>query len=216
MIINKNKTKVISFNKSRKWDFPPELKFIDGTPIQHVPQTKLVGVIISETLSWQANTEYICNKARKKLWLLRRMVKLDLDTYLLFDAYTKEVRSILELAVLVWHSSLIRKQSLDIERVQRVAFKIILGPLYISYKQACEYLCTQTLEERRMKLCLKFAKKHLNSENCMFEKNNQMFNTRQPTRIVKEYRCRTGRYYKSSIPYLARLLNYENLKRKPF
>ena len=216
MIINKNKTKVISFNKSRKWDFPPELKFIDGTPIQHVPQTKLVGVIISETLSWQANTEYICNKARKKLWLLRRMVKLDLDTYLLFDAYTKEVRSILELAVPVWHSSLTRRQTLDIERVQRVAFKIILGPLYISYKQACEYLYTQTLEERRMKLCLKFAKKNLNSENCMFEKNNQMFNTRQPTRIVKEYRCRTGRYYKSSIPYLARLLNYENLKRKPF
>ena len=49
MVINKNKTKVISFNNSRKWDFPPELKFIDGTPIQHVPQTKLVGVIISET-----------------------------------------------------------------------------------------------------------------------------------------------------------------------
>ena len=114
------------------------------------------------------------------------MVKLNLDTYLLFDAYTKEVRSILELAVQVWHSSQTRKQFLDIERVQRIAFKIILGPLYISYKQACEYLNTKTLEERRMKLCLKFAKKNLKSENCMFLKNNQMFNTRQPTRIVKE------------------------------
>ena len=91
------------------------------------------------------------------------MVKLDLDTYLLFDAYIKEVRSILELAVPVWHSSLTRKQSLDIERVQKVAFRIILGPLYISYKQACQYLCTKTLEERRTKLCLKFAKKNLKS-----------------------------------------------------
>ena len=32
MVINKEKTKVISFTKSRKWDFPPELKFSDGTP----------------------------------------------------------------------------------------------------------------------------------------------------------------------------------------
>ena len=30
MVLNKNKTRVISFNKSRKWDFPPELKFTDG------------------------------------------------------------------------------------------------------------------------------------------------------------------------------------------
>ena len=74
MVLNKNKTKVISFNKSRKWDFPPELKFTDGTPIQHVSHTKLVGVMISDTLSWQANTQYICNKARQKLWLLKRMV----------------------------------------------------------------------------------------------------------------------------------------------
>ena len=35
MVLNKNKTKIISFNKSRKWDFPPELKFTDGTPIEH-------------------------------------------------------------------------------------------------------------------------------------------------------------------------------------
>ena len=215
MVLNKNKTKIISFNKSRKWDFPPELKFTDGTPIEHVSHTKLVGVMISDTLSWQANTEYICNKARKKLWLLRKIVKLDLDIYTLFDAYAKEVRSVLELAVPVWHSSLTRKQCLDIERVQRVAFKIILGPLYISYKQACKFVYTQTLEERRTKLCLKFAKKNLKSENCMFTKNTLLVNTRQPTKIVKEYRCRTGRYYKSSIPYLARLLNTNHSTRKP-
>ena len=34
MVINKNKTKVMSFRKSRKWDSPPELKFEDGTIIE--------------------------------------------------------------------------------------------------------------------------------------------------------------------------------------
>ena len=41
MVINKKKTKVISFSKSRKWAFPPELHFSDGTPIEYVSDTRL-------------------------------------------------------------------------------------------------------------------------------------------------------------------------------
>ena len=78
--INKQKNKVISFTQSRKWDFPPELTFSDGTQIYYISQTKLVGVIVSEDLRWNKNTSYICQKARLKLWILRRMVKLDLKT----------------------------------------------------------------------------------------------------------------------------------------
>ena len=157
MIINKKKTKVISFTKSRKWDFPPELEFADGTLIEYIPETKLVGVILSENLRWHKNTFYICQKARQKNWMLRRMVKLGLETSTMFDVYTKEVRSILELAVPVWHSGLTKLQSTDIERIQKISFKILLGNNYLDYKQACKYLSAQTLEERRVKLCLKFA-----------------------------------------------------------
>ena len=127
MVINKKKTKLISFNKSRKWDFPPELKFSDGTIIEYAPDMKIVGVILSENLSWFKNTQYICDKARQKLWILRRMLQYNLNTETMFDVYTKEVRSILELAVPVWHSGLTKKQSRDIERIQKIAFKIILG-----------------------------------------------------------------------------------------
>ena len=134
MIINIKKTKVISFTKSRKWDFPPELKFSDGTLIEYIPDTKLVGVVLSENLQWHKNTSYICQKARQKIWILRRMVKLDLDPHTMFDVYTKEVRSVLELAVPVWHPGLTKLQSSDIERIQRISFKIILKGEYINYK----------------------------------------------------------------------------------
>jgi hypothetical protein len=43
MVINKQKTKVICFSKSRKWAFPPELNFSDGTMIECIPDTRLVG-----------------------------------------------------------------------------------------------------------------------------------------------------------------------------
>ena len=88
------------------------------------------------------------------------MVKLGLDKPTLYDVYTKEVRSILELAVPVWHSGLTKQQSMEIERIQKISFRIILGNNYTSYIQACNFLSAQTLEERRDKLCLKFARKN--------------------------------------------------------
>ena len=128
----------MSFTKSRKWDFPPELSFSDGTLIENIQETRLVGVILSSDLRWYKNTSYICQKARQKLWMLRRMVKMDLDDATMFDVYTKEVRSILELAVPVWHSGLTKQQTSDIERLQKTEFKIMLRDRYVSYKLACK------------------------------------------------------------------------------
>ena len=81
----------------------------------------------------------------------------------MFDVHTKEVRSILEQAVPVWHSGLTKQQAGDIERIQKIAFKIILGGKYVNYQLACKMLSAQTLEMRRIKLCLKFGKKNLKS-----------------------------------------------------
>ena len=43
------------------------------------------------------------------------------------DAYTKEVRSLVELAVPVWHSGLSRQESHQIERIQKAVFAAISG-----------------------------------------------------------------------------------------
>ena len=56
MVINKQKTKVINFSKSRKSDFPPELVINDGTQLETMTETKLVGVIVSQNLKWNKNT----------------------------------------------------------------------------------------------------------------------------------------------------------------
>ena len=98
LVINKKKTKVISFTKSRNWDFPPEFNFSDGSQIEYISDTKLVGLVVSQDLRWDKNTDYICSKARQKLWILRRLLKLDLVFNKMFDFYIKEICSILELA----------------------------------------------------------------------------------------------------------------------
>ena len=98
------------FNKSRKWDFAPEIKFSDGTMMEPISETRQLGLITSDYIKWEKNTHFICTKAKQKLWMLRRM-----DEFKIFDAYSKEVRSLLELAVPVWHPGLTVKQSDEIE-----------------------------------------------------------------------------------------------------
>ena len=207
MKINKQKTKIISFTKSRKWKFPPELTFSDGTEIERVPVMKLVGVMISQDCKWGPNTAYICGKARAKLWILRRMLKMELDMFQLFDVYTKEIRSILEMAVPVWHSGLTKQQSADIENVQKIALKIILQAKYVAYELACKFFDTDSLENRRSRLCHKYATKNLKSDHSFFTKKQVYTNARNKSDIVRNFKCNFGRFEKSSLPYLARLLN---------
>ena len=110
-----------------------------------------------ETILW--DTLYIVKKAFKRIWMLRRIQNLGASEKQLLDVYFKQVRSVLELAVPVWHSSLSKEDSQNIERVQKSAFQVILGPKYTSYNNACKYLNVQPLYERRQHLCLKFGKK---------------------------------------------------------
>ena len=206
MKINPKKSQVILFNKSRNWDFPPEVSFSDGKHLESVSEMKLVGVVISSDLRWGKNTQYICEKATQKLWTLRRMKLLDLDEDILIDTYTKEIRSILEFAVPVWHSGLTAKQTRDIERVQKTALTIILGHNYINYDVACTLMCIEPLSMRRATLCLNFAVKDVKKENSLFNKCE--VNTRNKKRVI-EPKSNTKRYRNSSIPYLSRLINSE-------
>ena len=62
MKINEAKSKVIIFNKSKKYDFPPEFSFSNGENLEVIESTRLLGVVISSVLRWAANTLMRCVK----------------------------------------------------------------------------------------------------------------------------------------------------------
>ena len=80
MKINSSKTKIMKFTRTKSLDFPLEISFSNKEALEEVTSFKLLGVIVSNTLKWQDNTDYICSKARKKIWLLRNMKKSGLST----------------------------------------------------------------------------------------------------------------------------------------
>ena len=145
------------------------------------------------------------------MWTLRRMKILDVDPSTICDVYTKEIRSLLELAV-AWHSGLTCKQSADIERLQKGLVQVILsncktGISDFTYDMAMASLDLEPLETRRKRLCLGFAKKSLKSRHSdIFSKNLSQYETRGKP-VYHEETCNTKRYYNSPLNYLTRLLN---------
>ena len=69
-------------------------------------------------------------------------------------------------------------------------------------------LGAETLEKRRQSICLKFAAKNLKSENCLFNiARTSLHNLRQRNKVVDEYKCHTSRFKRTSLPFLASLVN---------
>ena len=124
--------------------------------------------------------------------------------------YQKQVRSVLEFGTPVWTAGLIKEEIADIERVQRVFLHIVLGPNYVDYEEALTQTGLESLEDRRTKLCTKFAlkaskdPKHKN----WFMKMDIEKRTRIQNKIAfKQPHYRLERFRKSPIVYLTNLLN---------
>ena len=78
MKINCEKTKTMIFNFTDKYQFGTELK-IDGSLIEEIDSTLLLGTIISKDLNWDQNTAHLVKKANSKMELLRRVASFGVD-----------------------------------------------------------------------------------------------------------------------------------------
>ena len=83
-----------------------------------------------------------------------------------------------------------------------------MGDDFCDYDVACTLPETETLEMRREKLCLKFARKDVKKENTLFEVVPNQGRTRDRGKVVHEYRCNTKRFLNRPLPYLAKILNH--------
>ena len=204
--INEEKTKIMAFNFSNKYDFLPKLS-IGTNELEVVRSVKLLGVMISSDLKWNEHTAYIVKKANKRLWYLRRLSRLGASRDTLLNQYRLICRSVLETAAPLFAGGLSQTNMSDIEDVQRSAFKIILRRDYISYSQALDLLGETTLEKRRENISLKFAKKSTTHPKMrhLFKKK-EYSKTRNGSKFI-ETKSNTKRGYNNPVKHFIRLLN---------
>ena len=208
MKINEKKSKLMVFNPCSSMDFLPQFK-IGNDELQVVEQLKLLGVCINTDLKWHTNTETMIRKANSKLWIIRRLKNLGAKQEDLIDVYCKQIRCHLEFAAPVWQGAITQAERADIERVQRCAFRIILGDEYDCYDNALRVLGLEDLEKRRVKLCLNFALKAAKNEKYQhwFQRKFKTVNTRSKSKFCA-VNAKHARFERSPISYLTQLLNH--------
>ena len=196
----KKKTKSLIFNFTKKYQFTTILS-VNDVELDVPKEAKLLGTIITDNLKWDRNTEELVKKASKRMQLLFRASKFTTSRKDLKDIYVTFVRSILENSSVVWHSSLTQNNSRALERIQKMAVKVIMGSHYQTYKKSLKILNLDNLETRREKLC--FAKKCVQHEKLKhwFPINKARNIRTKNIEKFKASRASTKRYKNSAVPY---------------
>ena len=157
MVLNEKKTKVMVFNFTDNHQFSTRIKLNDEN-LEIVKYAKLLGVIISDNLKWDENTNYLVKRANSRMELSRKVASFGTSIEEKKNIYILYIRSILEQSCVVWHSSLTAENAQELERIQKAAVRIILGKNFENYEEALEKIDLQPLNVRRDDLCLKSPK----------------------------------------------------------
>ena len=144
MRLNALKTHELTINFSRSRPQFSPIK-IDNIEIDTVNQAKLVGITIQDDLKWDHNTDNILNKARKRLFFMKKLKSSGASQTDLKQFYTSIVRPICEYAAPVWATSLTVLQKQQIETIQKRAIHIIFP--CDNYSDGLSKLNLDTLEE---------------------------------------------------------------------
>ena len=97
------------------------------------------------------------SKPRQRMIILRNLFSFHDPIHELVKIYCLYIRSVAEQSSIVWSSSITSGEEYDLERIQRVALRIILGEKYVDYKSALNNTNLQTLQARRTMLSQKIA-----------------------------------------------------------
>ena len=208
MKLNEAKSNYMVFSRSDT-EFSTRLSLNNRT-IERIEEVKLVGVWLTTWLHWNKNTREICRKAYARMTMLTKLKYV--GTTDLIDVYILYIRSLLEYCSVVWHSTLTVEQSQNIENVQKLSLKIILGPSYNSYSHALELTGLDRLEVRREDRCLQFGIKSLlhPTHSKMFPVNAEVLTSTHNTRTKEHFlvnKAKSESYRMSAVPYIQRLLN---------
>ena len=118
-------------------EIPSSLIF-NNIYLERKPVTKILGIWLSEDLSWAKNSQEICIKAYSRMSMITKLKYVGVKTEDLIDIYKLYIRSVVEYCSVAYHSRLTQADSDKLERIQRTCLKVILGDMFLDYESALE------------------------------------------------------------------------------
>ena len=208
VVLNPDKCKELRILFSRN----PEafdLVSIDDKEIEVVNSAKLLGITISDNLTWNAHINELVKKTSKKLYFLVQLKRARLPPSDLVLFYLSCVRSTIDYGVSVFHNALPQYLKNELIHIEKRALSIILPSM--SYNKACEVLGITPITEHHSQLCTKLfdaivADPNHKLHGLLPQKNNVVYNFRYNRPFVLP-RVHTNRANNTFILAMSRLFN---------
>ena len=208
--LNEKKSNYMIFTRCQS-EFTVRLQ-MNYKSLEQVKAIKLLGLWVTQDMSWQTNTQEACKKAYSRLALLTKLKYVGVGRTDLLDVYKLFIRSCLEYCSVVFHTMLTLEQSRMYENCQRVSLKVIMAGDYADYESALRSCSLDTLYKRWENRVLQFSLRALKhpKHSKMFPLSNKFRDNVHDLREHERYivNFTHGEKYKSSfIPQAQRRLN---------
>ena len=203
MKINSEKSKemIISYTHANLSNEVPNI-LIEGKVVERVDHVKLLGITVSNDLTWKRHVDNIVKKAGKRIYMLYQLKRAGVNQADLVTIYISVVRPVVEYACPVWHTNLPIYLSDNIEMIQKRAVRAIFPGM--SYVDILNHINLSTLKERRDYLCKKYfinmqARSH--KVNCLLPKKRLVDYNMRHGNMYPLTVTRTNRFKNSLIPW---------------
>ena len=195
--------KVIDFKKC-KHSFEP--LFVGNKNLTVVQNAKILGLTISNNLTWNTHVGEIITKANKRMYFLVLLRKAGVPLSDIVNFYCTCIRPLLEYCAPVFHHALPSYLSEDLERIQKRALNVFLQGTVI----AITLLALASKPYRvDVNLCIKLFQSILSDErlsNLVPPRHKASYNLRH-LRTFTLPRFRTDYYKRSFIPAMSKYIN---------
>ena len=198
MVLNSKKCKEMCITFLQYCPFSPPPLAVGNSIIEKVSCYKLLGVHLSDNLTWNEHVFHIVKKGNKRLYAIRALKKCGITDGQLILVYCSIIRSVLEYASPVW-AGLTQYLSDQIESVQKRALKIIFP--FMSYEDALKKSGLINLCQRSEDACVTFLKRSYYSSDLLR-------NLVPRCQFSRPYALRAGRTV--SVPTSSRSIRFGN------
>ena len=202
MLLNESKTKEMIVNFQRNASEPLPI-IINDVCIERVSSIKVLGVYVSNKLSWTDHVNYICTKSSKRIYNIVILKRSGVKTKDLVQINSSIIRPVLEYAAAVWHPGLTSEFSHQLELIQKRVLKIIYSN-QIPYDEAVQISGLDYLHNRRETITMNYFRKI----QCPEDKLHHMLNKNYCLKSLRteiKYKlpiCKTERFKNTFFPFV--------------
>ena len=213
MKVNEKKTQLLCIHACTSSNINSYINTETGT-ICSSKRLKILGFYFNENPTAVCHATEVIAAFYRKLWMLRFLKKSGMPSNDILKVYCCIIRPAIEYCSVIYHSLIPRYVSDKLEQLQKQAMKVIYG-YNIDYGKLVENGTVETLEERRIISCKKFALKNSVSRhaNKWFPLNEVERGARASTRRkYREANHKTERSRNNPLQFMIRILNEEESK----